>query len=75
MLFLITFVIQMQAAQIGNLISVIFGRWKRGAFPWLKISYIVKSYSIREGDSDHIVVPEGVCHMKMARKLGYWRNR
>lgn len=63
--------IEMQAVQVDNLISITFVKWKRGPLSRLKISYIVKSYSIGERDRDHVVVPEGVCDVKMARKLGY----
>lgn len=75
MLFVISFFIQMQAAQIGNLIAVIFVKWKGGPLSRLKISYVVKSYSIRERDGDHIVIFEGVCDVKVTGKLGYGCNR
>ena len=63
--------IQIQAAQNGTLI---FFKRKGGASSWLKISYIVKPYLIREGEGDHVVVPNGVCDVKMTRKLRYWRD-
>ena len=75
MLFVISFFIQVQAAQIVNLIFVILVKWKRGPLSRLKISYIVESYSIRERDGHHIVILEGVCDVKMTRKLGYGCNR